>query len=254
MIECRQIEALLPPYVDGATGTPDFDAVAEHLDHCPTCRQSMERQRAVSGLLRARAAVLQGQAPYGLRTRLLASARAGQATHAPALGWGSRLAAFGAAAALVLAVGGTALAVLTPQSNVLFAAQLALDHLKCFVLDGDDDLPTLGQAAAQQALKVHYGWDMAVPDSVPEADLRLVAVRRCLYGDGWAAHVLYRYHGAPVSLYLVPEGQRASGGLTLVGQDELIVRRGGITYVVVAPAGQPGAAAAVASLMRLEAE
>jgi anti-sigma factor RsiW len=253
MIECRQIEAMLPPYVDGAAETPDFDAVAEHLDTCPTCRQSMDQQRAVSGLLHARAAVLQGQAPYGMRTRLLATARAARAD-AGVLGWRGRVAAFAAAAALVVTVAGGALAILTPRSDVLFAAQLALDHLKCFVLDGDAHLPTMSRAAAERTLKEQYGWDLAVPDSVEQADLRLVSVRRCLYGDGWAAHVLYRYGGTPVSLYLVPEGQRAAGGLTIAGQQERIVRRDGLTYVVVAPAGQQDTAAAVASLLHLEAE
>ena len=58
-----------------------------------------------------------------------------------------------------------------------------------------------------------------VPPSLPAEKLELLAVRRCLYGDGRAAHLMYRLDGEPVSLFIVPGLTRPAAELSLFGHD-----------------------------------
>ncbi len=94
---------------------------------------------------------------------------------------------------------------------MLLAAQLTLDHIKCFIVDGDDhaDHFTADRRRSADAGPVRLvGAD---PDTGRRAlDVHLVAVRRCLYGEGMVAHVLYRVEDQPVSLFVMPD--RAGGG------------------------------------------
>jgi hypothetical protein len=121
-------------------------------------------------ILRARAGDLVTPAPPGLRT-WIAAALAPKVS--PSVGWRGRLTAFGAAAVVLLMVS-TALEFVTPRSNVLVAAQLAIDHVRCFVAD-------LGSIASADAAQLkqdfvrHYGWIVKVPLSNREAGITLVA-------------------------------------------------------------------------------
>lgn len=252
MTECQQIEVALVPYVDGAAASQERQAVEAHLGQCPDCRRAVEQQQAVRSAIRAHAPALVAQAPPGLRTRLTAlaadeAARPQRGT----LGWPARLGAFAAAATLVLAVSGAALSVLSPRSDILFAAQLALDHLKCFVLDGHTDQPAISGAAAESAFRQRYGWALSVPDAQPDSDLRLVAVRRCLYGEGWIAHVLYRLGDTPVSVYVLPDTPHTGVSTAAFGQGARVVPFGRETLVVVAGSE---AADRVAALVSTKAE
>ena len=205
MTECRQIESLLPPYVDGEASASGVAQVEAHLASCDACARSVQAQRTLRTVLRARAAQLTGQAPPGLATRITARLRP---QPAPSLGWAGRLSAFGAAAVLLLAlVIGSEF--MSPRSGVLFAAQLAIDHVRCFVLAWGT-LEGGGAVAVQQEYADRYGWTVPVPDSNADLDLALVGARRCPFSLGDHAHLRYRSGAHNVSLY-VTLGERSSG-------------------------------------------
>lgn len=256
-MDCKQIEGLLASVVDGEATADEAAMVARHLDACAACGQAMRAQATARAVLQARAAQLSVTAPPGLRTRLAASARADAAHRAESagiLGWRGRLSAFPAAAILILALGAVLLPVVTGRSTVLLAAQLALDHLKCFAIDGDGDAAPISQGEAEAALKREYGWTMSVPPSSAAAGLQLIAVRRCLYGDGRAAHLLYRVNGEPVSLFIMPGLSRPAAELSLLGHDELVWTQGDRTYMLVSAAGTKAGLARVASYLQNEAK
>jgi hypothetical protein len=79
-------------------------------------------------------------------------------------------------------------------------------------------------------------------------------VRRCLYGDGLAAHVMYRVDGQPVSLFVLPGLTRPAAELSLFGHEEVVWTQGDRTYMVVARSGFHGDLARVASYLRTEAK
>ncbi|MEZ5292579.1 MAG: zf-HC2 domain-containing protein [Vicinamibacterales bacterium] len=237
-VDCRQIEAALPPFVDGEAQPATAAMVQAHLDACPACRRAAELQGAVRALLVSRRSTLADPLPDGLRAAV--ERAAAPRPPRPA----ARFTAFAAAAAVVLtAVAGLTWA--TGHSSVLLAAQLTLDHLKCFVIDGGDDHPALEADAAHARVRLLNGEDVDLPVPSAGGRARLVAVRECLYGDGWVPHALYRVDGQPVSVFVLGRRQAAAGTVAAFGRLARVVERAGTTYVVVAPAGATAVAAAV---------
>lgn len=249
------MESLLPTFVDGAASPETRRMVEAHLTVCPACREAAAVEQACHTLVRSRADALQTSAPPGLHTRLLALSREErQRSAAPALGWRGRFAAFSAAAVLVVGLAAASLPVLTSYSSVVLAAQLALDHLKCFALDGHVHLPGATAHDAERQLSDLYGWDLTVPAGSDADDLRIVAVRRCLYGDGRAAHVLYRKGDVPVSLFMLPGQTRVTDEVAAFGQATRMWAKDDVTYVLVVPSGNPALLADVARHMDNEAQ
>jgi anti-sigma factor RsiW len=256
---CREVEEQLPSFVDG-TMTGDTQVLAAHLETCEDCRASWHAQTVARTVLQARAAQLSPSAPPGLRTRVVANISDLKATRpqdlktVPALAWTGRLTAFAAAAMVVLTLGAILLPVVTIRSTAVLAAQLALDHLKCFTIEGDADGAPITDAAAETKLKDEFGLTVNVPPSLPSEKLELMAVRRCLYGDGRAAHLMYRLNGEPVSLFIVPGLARPAAELSLFGHDQLVWADGDRTYMLVARGGTRQDLARVASYLRNEAK
>ncbi|MGE0866802.1 MAG: anti-sigma factor [Vicinamibacterales bacterium] len=251
-MDCQEIEARLAAVADG--GTPADDDVTRHLASCAACRQALQAQTTARTVLRARAAQLSVAAPPGLRTRIAATARAERPEARGVLSWRGRLSAFSAAALIVLVLGAALVPVVTGRFTVVLAAQMALDHLKCFVIDGDGDGAAISKADAEALLKREYGWTMSVPASSAADGLELVAVRHCLYGDGLAAHLLYRAGGQPVSLFIMPGLVRPAARLQVFGHDEVVWTQGDRTYMLVAGAGSTAGLARVASYLQNEAK
>jgi hypothetical protein len=242
--DCRQMEALLPPFVDGEARPAVRAAVEAHLATCAACRSAVAAQREVRALLVRRRAALVEPAPTALAAELRRVVAARPAAHPARTRWS----ALAAAAALVLAVtGGFAWA--TGHSSVLLAAQLTLDHIKCFVIDGDDHGQALTAAEGQSHFHQDFGMDVRLPVVAADGRASLVSVRQCLYGEGWIAHALYRVDGQAVSLFVMNDPHEAAA-VDAFGRHAQVITRGATTYVLVAPNGVPQ----VAGALGLEAE
>lgn len=246
MTDCRRIESLLPPYVDGQATPETVAVVEEHLAGCAFCRAEVAAQQGVRIVLRARAGELRPAAPPGLRTRI-AARLAPEAV--VALGWKGRLTAFAAAAVVILLVI-TAFEFISPRSNVLFAAQLAIDHVRCFFVEmGSVASAGADAAAVRQQFAQNYGWDVAVPESSVDAGLTLVAARRCPFWLGDHAHLLYRVGDRKLSLYVTPGTDRPRAHLSVLGHAERIWTHKDHSYVLVARGVAPGELDRIASYL-----
>ncbi len=73
-----------------------------------------------------------------------------------------------------------------------------------------------------------------------------MCARHGLYGDGLAAHVLYRAQGQPVPPFIMPGLERPAAELSVLGLVEVVWTQGGRTHMLVAEAGT------MAGLARLE--
>ena len=233
MARCSDIDPLMTPYVDGEVAPGDRLRVAGHIDDCPSCHRHAAAEQAARSVVRAHAESLVEAAPAQLRGRCAAAGRSRAAAFRglPRLsraGWPLAL-----AATLLLAVGAALVygTVVNPARAV--AAQLTLDHLKCFALF---DQPTpLKPSDVRAALKARYGFDVALPDADAAGGLTLVGGRRCLYLDGSVAHVLYKRGQVPVSLFVLPPGARLSHTeVEVFGHTAVAFERGGRTWVVLA--------------------
>jgi hypothetical protein len=145
---------------------------------------------------------------------------------------------------VTLALAGSGLHVATERSSTVLAAQLAADHAKCHWLERNstDTDPT----AVSDRLAARYGFRVRVPPGSPAQRLRLIGARRCLTGEGTNAHILYRYGGHPVSLYLLPGKSRVTSAVDVFGNHAYIWSRHNETFVLVADrsvAGLPKLAA-----------
>jgi anti-sigma factor RsiW len=235
MESCRDIHPLVTRVADDKADAAERERVDDHVRACAPCHRQLLAEREVRGLVGERAVLLVGHAPLGLRDRCAARARAPQPVRRPIpllsrASWPMAL-----AATLVLALAGSAFygAVVNPSRAV--AAQLTLDHLKCFALF---ETPSgVAPAAVQAELKSRLGIDIVLPAGQAADGLILVGGRRCLYLDGSIAHLLYRKHAVAVSLFVLPTGAKLSQtDLDVLGHSAVAFTKGGRTWVALARA------------------
>lgn len=226
---CERVEPLLAPWADGTLRADETPALEAHLRACAACRELAAAGREVHELLRARADQLKERAPAALRERLAAGG--GRAAGQPrATGLLARWVPASAAAALLLAVV-SVVAVGSLGGGRVLAAQLTLDHLKCLLLA--DTSRAADAARLAETWARDRGWHIRVPPSSPEARVTLAAMRRCLYGDGEMAHLIYERGGQPVSLFILPRPREAAPILAIMGHETIAWAAGDRTYAVV---------------------
>jgi len=258
MSDCSAIDALVTPYVDGELTPADIQAVDRHAQECRACRIRLAAERAVRSMLRTQAPSLRRDgAPETVRARcaaLAAAARAdGAATQGgptrpadrpsflapslpaspPAARWRSRRATLALAAVLTVVAGGALVYRLTQTSTRVMAAELTADHVKCFMVNS-----LMGthhtHAAVERSLAARFDWQVHLPDRPEAIGLELVGARPCLYGEGQVAHIMYRHHGQPVSVFMLPKTRRPRELLDVLGHEAAIWSRGDRTFVLIA--------------------
>ncbi|HVL67572.1 MAG TPA: zf-HC2 domain-containing protein [Vicinamibacterales bacterium] len=250
MSECRELEPLLAPYVDGEAGDTDCSRIEAHVDACPCCRGRLAAQRAACDSLRTRRAALRPCAPGALRARCAAHASASRRARAVPIG---RRGALAAAAMLVLATGGFFALGLDDRAQAL-ALQATIDHAKCarFGASAGSDDP----ATAAQRWQARFGWPLRVPASAPEAGgLHLRGVRRCAVTDGRIAHIMYEWQGEPLSVYVLP-ARLAEESPTIIrrfGHEAVMWSQNGRTYVLVSEGRRDPALDTVVAYVRATA-
>jgi len=248
MPPCRDVEPLFTAYVDDEAAPPERAVVDAHLNKCPPCRDRVTEERAARDVLRARRGSLRPCASASLRTRCAAQ-RIAPAVRGAVL---SRRAwvPLALAAAVLLAVSGTLF--FAGNSVEVLAAQLAVDHVKCFQFAPDHG--AVDPLAEGRKWEAGYGWPLKVPASAPAEELELIGVRRCLSSEGRVAHMMYRWRGRPLSVFVLNSRVRArreaSGAsavkqdvnemLEKMGEQAVIWSRGDRTYAVVARSPAPG--------------
>jgi anti-sigma factor (TIGR02949 family) len=223
MPSCREIDPLVTPYIDGEATDTERAMVNAHLAGCPPCRSRAEAEADARQVLRSRGC--QPCAPEKLRNRCRKVASPlGRITYiySPV-----SLSVFAAA---FLMAGGVSVYGLTRLSPTVLAAQLTLDHVKCFAVH--PSTAVLDAHASEDQFARDYGWRLHVP-MAPAADgLQLVGVRRCFCGEGPAVHVMYRHDGEPISLYVLPHVTRPSATADVFGRDAVIWSENDTTFVL----------------------
>ncbi len=245
---CHDLRSRAGALIDGELPGADTLALEAHAATCRDCAAVVAEQRVTRAVVGMRAAELRGVAPQSVRaavertvaatpTVLPFTARAA-ASRRRTLTFVSR---WSVAAALILAVGGVFAAGALGESR-LFAAQLALDHYKCLLIDHghEDAVP----AALEASWKAERGWSVVVPPSQPALGVTFLGIRRCVTGEGQVAHLMYGVAGQRVSLFIVPAAvDGAAADLSIMGVDTKSWTHEGRTYTLV------GAPAATADLV-----
>lgn len=240
MSKCQDLEPLFASYVDGEVLPGDRASVDAHLDRCPPCRDRLAGERAAHEVLAARRVGLRACASAHLRARCAAHAHhgaSGVAETSPALGRvARRWVPLSLAATLLLAVAGAVIFGLNQPVQAL-AAQLTLDHVRCFQM-APERLAHVDPIAAGREWAAAQGWPLQVPPSAPASQLELLGVRRCFMSGGRVAHVMYKWRGEPLSVFVVPrlirKGPRRDEIVEKFGHEAVVWSEGERTYVVLA--------------------
>jgi anti-sigma factor (TIGR02949 family) len=223
---CADVEAALTPFIDGEVSLDQRDAIAQHLARCPGCRDRAAAERIGREIVRTRASALRVEAPADLRARC-ARAAGPDARRRGVRRWMP----LSIAATLLLVAGGLFLNGMSTRLEAALAAQLTLDHVKCFILGPPSGAPDAQRSEADWLRR--HGWALRVPPGSPAHRLELLGVRRCLYMDGTMAHVMYRDEGRPLSLYVLPRAGYGSQLVATVGHEAKIWSANGRTYGLV---------------------
>jgi anti-sigma factor RsiW len=232
MGDCRDLEPLLTPFVDGEAGAAERTTVDAHLRSCRRCRDHVARERAIREAFGSCRDSFHVAASADLRRRCeSARAPARPAPLATRRSW----VPLSMAATLVLAVAGVLLYGLNGGTEAL-AAQLAVDHVKCFEFSKQPTVIPDAKALSRE-WSAKRGWAIKIPEATPLEGLELLEIRRCISTEGQTAHVMYRWRGHPLSLYVL-NSQAARVGpnpqvVDKLGQEEIIWAKGGRTYAIV---------------------
>ena len=247
---CRELDEHLTPYVDGEETPAARRSVAAHLAACPPCLEHADSESAARTLVREHRQDLRVGAPPALRARCVALESLA-ATRRSTLSSLRRWVPLSLAATLVLAVAGVFVFGLNDRVEAL-AASLAIDHVKCFKVGGGTPAHMDPSIAARDW--VHdQGWAVVVPKSEPAQQLTLVDVRRCFSSDGRAAHMMYTWRGAPLSLYVMPKNIGHDRAVDKMGHEAVIWCANNRTYAVVAE-GHPRDLTTVVDYMKANAK
>ena len=234
---CGELEEHFAPYVDGEETPAARRSVEAHLAACPPCQDRADAERSARDVVHAHRDALRAAAPADLRARcaaLQSSAFAKASARQASLVAVRRWVPLSLAATLVLAIAGVFVLGLNDRVEAL-AASLAIDHVKCFKVDGTS--AHTEPVAAETRWQQDQGWPIVVPASAPAHQLTLVNVRRCFTTDGRSAHLMYSWRGAPLSVYVLQEPDGNAGRDRIVdkmGHETVIWCARGRTYAVVA--------------------
>src|SRR5262245_51556199 len=130
MSKCRDLDPFFAPYADGDVATGDRASVEAHLERCPPCRDLVDIQRSVRGVMVARRAALRPGASETLRARCAEHARASAPAPPSVISrvTSRRWVPLSLAATLLIAIAGAFLFNLNDNVEAL-TAQLTLDHM-----------------------------------------------------------------------------------------------------------------------------
>ena len=255
MSKCRDLDALFAPYADGDAADGDRASVEAHLERCPPCRDRVAIQRSVRDVIVARRSTLRPGASEQLRARCVGHARAStQPASAVRRIILQKWVPLSLAATLVLALAGAFFYGLNDNVEAL-AVQATLDHMTCFQL-APERLAHADASAAAHDWAEKQGWAIEIPASSSSSDLELLGVRRCTMSSGGVAHVLYKWHGQPLSVFVVPHSFRALREQRELaekfGHEAVVWSGGDRTYVLLARA-QPSELTPVVRYVRANA-
>ena len=239
MSSCARLDSLVTPYLDGALEGADLAFVDAHLRKCAPCRSRVEAERSVCTLIASRRAELLSTpvpAALVLRCRAATTSLLPVPVAAPpsTAWWHTRTFRLAVAAATVLSVGAVTYRATVGQGQGV-AAELAADHVKCFLLNSV--LRTYHEPGAVEAeMRSRFAWAVHLPEHPETADLELVGSRPCLYERGKIAHIMYRHQGVPVSIFMLPGHLLDDRMRHALGHDAVTWSDANRTFVLVARA------------------
>jgi len=224
MHNCDSLDPLVTPFVDGELEDTDRRAVEDHLRVCPPCYTRVAAERAVHDLVRARRdGLCRADAPNALHRRCASLAHKATGENA---GTAERSIDTSISQPPVTRPRIPApdfQRIPNPESRIP-SSRLPLAHRVAPLALAASLVVVVGGAFVYQA----------TDKSARVLAAELVGARPCLYGEGKIAHIMYRHQGHPVSVFMLPNTERAHELVEVLGHEAAIWCANNRTFVVVA--------------------
>jgi anti-sigma factor RsiW len=226
MMDHKDIQQLLPAYVDQELSIVDALTVERHLETCLACRSDIEEQRKVS--MRTGSGAGYFDAPPALRARLIAGLPSRESTRAGARWWQTwwpqPTAALALTLALVLGLGwGLGEYRALPSTQQTLTEELVASHVRSLQVDHLADVTSSDQHTVKPWFIGKLNFAPPVVDLGPQG-FPLVGGRLDYFGGRDVAVLVYRRNRHPINLYIWPGASKSEAPQTTRWQGYHLIR------------------------------
>jgi anti-sigma factor RsiW len=230
-VTCPDVQALLHGYLDGELDLMSVLRLERHLQDCPACGAAYHGLRALQGALRA--APLRWEAPPSLEGRVRSVLRESGRPPLRLLSPSRKRLGLAAAAAVLLALAGWALARTwtAPSAEDLLAQQVIAAHVRSLLAVNHVDVPSSDRHTVKPWFQGRLDFPPEVPDLETEG-FRLVGGRLDYLSERPVAALVYQRRKHLISLFTWPAGAGNQAPRAATRQNQHVVRwaQGGMHY------------------------
>jgi mycothiol system anti-sigma-R factor len=235
-MECRDVKDRLSPFLDDELDPVASREVARHLESCPDCAATLDRQRSLRERLRRD--LEYHRAPDLLRARVMRDARAAaRREDAPArpLAWSWRW--MSAAAAVIAVAGGTwwAATLSRERADDQTARDVVSGHVRSLMANHLTDVASTDQHTVKPWFAGKLDFSPPVTDFA-SAGYPLVGGRLDYLQGRAVAALVYMRHQHIINVFVWPEAnapERSAPTVTQQGYHVIHLAHAGMTYWIV---------------------
>jgi anti-sigma factor RsiW len=225
-MECKEVRALIPRYVDDELPTEARQATLSHVDGCADCRQLAAEELAWHKAIRQ--AGTHHRAPDALRRRVEQIARGGMS---PGIGIRAWAMAASVLLAVLLSSGGTALWMSSREHEQSLTAEMVDSHVRSLLASHLTDIASSDQHTVKPWFQGRLDYAPPVVDTTAEG-FPLVGGRLDYVGHRLVSALVYRHDKHPINLFVFPtqEPDGRSKAMTRNGYNILYWTGQGFAY------------------------
>jgi anti-sigma factor RsiW len=231
-LNCHEIHALLPGYVDGALDLVRSLEIEDHLHECPTCAREVQGQKALRAALQDPSFYHRPGAHLAQRVRSALRRASRPRLALPARAW--RLLAVAASLAFVALISWALVrGLFVPSANDLLAREVVSSHVRSLVAVHPVDKESSNRHQVKPWLTERLDFAVPVVKNLTDRGFRLIGGRVDYLDNRKVAALVYKRRGHHINLFIWPaaaDAESAAQALTYRGFDLIHWTSGGFHF------------------------